>query len=53
MLSREQEAVIRDAVLDGLQVLDNNQMLGKGAQPFQVPIELKRPAVKVHRQSNM
>ncbi len=53
MLSREQEAVIRDAVLDGLQVLDNNQMLGKGAKPFQVPIELKQSAVKVHRQSNM
>lgn len=53
MLSREQEAVIRDAVLDGLQVLDNNQMLGKGAKPFQVPIELKQSAVKVHRQSNL
>lgn len=53
MLSREQEAVIRDAVLDGLQVLDNNQMLGKRAKPFQVPIELKQSAAKVHRQSNM
>lgn len=53
MLSREQEAVIRDAILDGLQVLDNNQVLGKGAQPFQTPIALKRSAAKVHRQSNI
>jgi hypothetical protein len=53
MLSREEEAVIRDAVLDGLQVLDDKQMFGKGAQPLQIPIDLKRSAAKVHRESNM
>ena len=53
MLSREQEAVIRDAILEGFQVLDNNQVLGKSAQPFQTPIALKHSAAKVHRQSDI
>jgi len=48
MLSREAESVIREAVLDGLQVLDNQQMLGKGAVPLQTPIALKRSITKVH-----
>jgi hypothetical protein len=50
MLSREQESVVREAVLEGLQVLDNKQMLDKGDRPFQTPITLQRSAVKVHRQ---
>ncbi|MBD2125837.1 hypothetical protein NDI39_13785 [Microcoleus sp. ZQ-A2] len=49
MLTHEQEAVIRGAVLDGLQVLDNNRMLGKGTQPLQVPMVLKQSADKLHR----
>lgn len=44
MLSHEQESIIREAVLDGLILLDNNQSLGKGVQPLQTPISLKREA---------
>jgi hypothetical protein len=49
MLSQEPESIIRDAVLDGLMVLDNRQ-IAKSTQPFQTPIVLKQsPAkVKVH-----
>lgn len=49
MLTHEQEAVIRGAVLDGLQVLDHNRMLGKGSQPLKVPMSLKPSAEKLHR----
>lgn len=48
MLNQEQESIIRDAVLDGLMVLDNHQNLGKGAQPFQTPITLQQSTTKVH-----
>lgn len=51
MLSHEQESIIREAVLDGLMVLDNNQRLGKGVQPLQTPISLKR-ATKVYEPLN-
>ncbi len=44
MLSHEQESIIREAVLDGLMVLDNNQKLGKAVKPFQTPIALKGSA---------
>jgi len=50
MLSRERESIIREAVLDGLQVLDSKQILSKGTQPLQVPITLKQTAPEVHRQ---
>ncbi len=50
MLSREQESLVREAVLEGLQALDNNHILDKGDRPFQTPITLQRSAVKVHRQ---
>lgn len=43
MLSHEQESVIREAVLDGLNVFDSNQKLGKAVQPLQTPLALKRP----------
>ena len=49
MLSREQESVVRDAVLDGLQALEDKQLLGKAAQPLQTPLSLKRNPVKIHR----
>ena len=49
MLTQEQEAVIRGAVLDGLQVLDNNRRLGKGAEPLQLPAHVKQSADKVLR----
>lgn len=47
MLNTEQEAVIRNAVLDGIQVLDNNQVLDQGSQPLQLPITLKQSVVKL------
>lgn len=49
MLTHEQEAVIRGAVLDGLQILDNNRMLGKGTQPLPVPMPLKQSADPLYR----
>ena len=47
MLTHEQEAVIRGAVLDGLEVLDNNRRLSKGTQPLQLPVQLKQSAEKI------
>jgi hypothetical protein len=41
MLSHEQESIIRDAVLEGLNLLDNKPRLTKET-PLQVPIALKR-----------
>lgn len=52
MLSREQEAVVRNAVLDGIQALDNIKLLGKGRQPFQAQPALKRTTVKIRRRSS-
>lgn len=49
MLGREQEAVVRDAVLDALQALDDTQILGKGDRPLQTPLNLKRATVKINR----
>lgn len=51
MLSREQETLIRDAVLDGLQALENSQLLIKGGQPLQTPVVLKRPTAKIRRKA--
>lgn len=41
MLSHEQESIIREAVLNGLNVLDSNQKFAKAVQPLQTPITLK------------
>lgn len=49
MLTQEQEAVVRGAVLDGLQVLDNNRRLGKGAEPLQLPTHVRQSADKLLR----
>ncbi len=49
MLTQEQEAVIRGAVLDGLQILDNNRRLGKGSEPLQLPTPVRQSADKVLR----
>ncbi|HEY9831732.1 MAG TPA: hypothetical protein V6D26_14215 [Stenomitos sp.] len=51
MLTHEQEAVIRGAVLDGLQVLDSNRILGKGAQPLPVSRALKPSPEKLQHSS--
>lgn len=51
MLSHEQESIIREAVLEGLNVLDSNQSLGKSAQPFQTPIALKKSPEQVRLKS--
>jgi hypothetical protein len=50
MLTHEQEAVIRGAVLDGLEVLDNNRRLNKGTQPLQLPVQMKQSAEKIRHQ---
>lgn len=50
MLSQETETIIRDAILDALQVIDNHQRLAKESQPFQTPIILKPSTAKIHRQ---
>jgi hypothetical protein len=49
MLNREQETVVRDAVLEGLQVFGNTPILNKGTAPLQIPVTLKRATVKVSR----
>jgi len=49
LLSREQETVIRDAVFDSLQALNNVQQLSSGTAPFSTPVALKRSAAKVSR----
>lgn len=42
MLNRESEAIIRDAILDGLQVLDDRKILAQGTQPLQIPVAIKQ-----------
>nr|WP_275974416.1 hypothetical protein [Argonema galeatum] len=49
MLSQESEALIRDAVLDGLQAFDNLQKLAGGDPPFSMPLDVKRSAAKSRR----
>ena len=49
MLHQEPEAIIRDAILDGLQVLDYNPAINKSAQPLQMPIALQQSETKVPR----
>lgn len=53
MLSQEPEPIIRDAILDGLQVLGSHPMLDKGNQPLKIPIALKQSEVKVRHESNI
>ncbi len=49
MLSQESEAVIRDAVLDGLQAFDRLQKQALGEGPLSVPPDLKREAASSRR----
>jgi hypothetical protein len=49
MLSREQESVVRNALLDGIQVLDNTQMSAKGGKPLQMPLTINRSTEKISR----
>ncbi len=49
MLAKESEEVIREAILDSLQIWDNKQVLEKGRQPLQMPIKLKRTSARVNR----
>ncbi len=51
MLSREQEPVVRDAVLEGLQALNNSQ-LSRPVEPLQIPLTKKRATVKIYRRSS-
>ncbi|MGB5966993.1 MAG: hypothetical protein WBG70_01590 [Spirulinaceae cyanobacterium] len=49
MLTKESEEVIREAILDALQVWDNKQIPEKSRPPLQMPINLKRTTTRVHR----
>lgn len=49
MLSREQEPIIREAVLDGLQLLDRVKALKPAMQPVMPPLAIKRSAAKVRK----
>jgi len=42
MLNREKEAIIRDAVLDGLRLLENNPKLSEAKASFSMPVNVKR-----------
>lgn len=50
MLSREQEPVVRDAVLESLQALEEPQLLSKVAPPLKLPAPKKQSA-KVYNRS--
>jgi hypothetical protein len=47
LLSREEEPIIRDAVLEGLKLLENYPSLGEATAPFSMPVNVKRGEVKV------
>jgi hypothetical protein len=49
MLNREQEPVVRDAVVESLQALDNTPKLAQGTQPLSVPTTIKRSATKARQ----
>ena len=50
MLTNEKEEVVREAILDGLQVWDNKQLQEKSPQPLQIPVNFKPAKKRVHRQ---
>ncbi|HEY9295939.1 MAG TPA: hypothetical protein VIQ31_06125 [Phormidium sp.] len=52
MLSREEEAIIRDAVLDSLRLLENYPSLGEATAPFSMAVNVKRREVKEGRQGS-
>lgn len=49
LLSREQEPLIREAVLDGLQMLDRVQALQPSSQPALKPVPMKRLTANVRK----
>lgn len=49
MLGQESEASVREAVLDGLQRLDDAQKLNQATQPAMHPTAIKRTAARVQR----
>ncbi|MGA9383072.1 MAG: hypothetical protein WBV73_30285 [Phormidium sp.] len=50
MLNRETEEIIRDAVLDGLRLLENYPKLGEATASFSMPVNVKRHQVKAETQ---
>lgn len=50
MLKQEQEAIIRDAILDGLRLMENYPKFGEATAPFSMPVNVKRREVKVREQ---
>lgn len=49
MLSREQEPIVREAVLDGLQLLDRVKALKPATQPAMSPLPMQRSSTKVRK----
>ncbi|MFB2833759.1 hypothetical protein [Floridanema evergladense] len=49
MLNREQEAIVRDAILDGLRILENYPKLGEARASFSMPVNVKRHEVKAEK----
>jgi hypothetical protein len=47
LLSREEEVIIRDAVLDSLRLLENYPSLGEATASFSMPVREKRHKVEV------
>lgn len=50
MLHREQETIVRDAILDGLRLLENYPSLGEATAAFSMPANVKRHQVKAEVQ---
>jgi hypothetical protein len=49
MLSRESEPIVRDAIIECLQALENVKSLNQGASAFSMPESVKRSTTKIHR----
>lgn len=52
MLSREEETLIRDSILEGLQILEDSQRLNKLGQPLNLSIS-RQSTVKVQRRERI
>ncbi|MBE9228469.1 hypothetical protein IQ264_23915 [Phormidium sp. LEGE 05292] len=51
MLNQEQELIVRDAILEGLRLLENYPQLGEATAPFSMPV-VKRHEVKAEVQGS-
>ena len=49
MLAQESESIIREALLESLQMWDETKQLRRNLQPLQIPINLKQTTNQVHK----